>query len=97
MVEGDDYVCQCWRVRPARQFRKCLSDARRFFVVPRVRKGKKRPSNPVACSTPSNTIKGTRVYAGFDEAKAFVLAQREQFRKSWEAKTARPMAKTAKA
>ena len=67
------------------------------FVVPRARKGKKDPSNLVACCTPCNTIKGTRVYASFDEAKAIVLAQREQLRKAWEAKTARPVAKAAKA
>ena len=60
------------------------------FVVPRARKGKKEPSNLVACCTPCNTIKGTRVYANFEAAKAFVLKKREELRKNWESKTARP-------
>jgi 5-methylcytosine-specific restriction endonuclease McrA len=67
------------------------------FVVPRARKGKKNPSNLVASCTPCNTIKGTRVYANFDEAKAFVLKQREELRKNWESKTARPVARSARA
>ncbi len=67
------------------------------FVVPRARKGKKDPSNLVACCTPCNTIKGTRVYAGMDEARAFVLARRLELRNAWESKTGRPRAKSASA
>jgi 5-methylcytosine-specific restriction endonuclease McrA len=66
------------------------------FVVPRARKGKKDPGNLVACCTPCNTIKGTRVYANFDDAKAYVLKQREELRKNWESKTARLLAKAAR-
>jgi hypothetical protein len=51
----------------------------------------------VACCTPCNTIKGTRVYASFNEAKSYVLAHREELRKAWQDKTARPKAKSANA
>jgi hypothetical protein len=42
-------------------------------------------------------IKGTRVYANFDEAKNYVLAQREELRQAWESKRARPAASAASA
>jgi 5-methylcytosine-specific restriction endonuclease McrA len=66
-------------------------------VVPRARKGKKDPRNLVACCRACNMIKGRRVYHSFDEAKAYVLERREELRKAWESKTARPQAKAAKA
>jgi len=56
------------------------------FIHPRARKGKKDPANLVACCTPCNTIKGTKVFAGFDEAKTFVLKQREDLHKAWQSK-----------
>ena len=96
ILERDDYVCRYCGLDGRAGFENALA-MRVDFVVPRARKGKKDPSNLVACCTPCNTIKGTRVYASFDEAKAFVLARREQLRKAWEAKTARPLAKAAKA
>jgi hypothetical protein len=96
ILERDNYVCQYCGLDGRASFENALA-MRVDFVVPRARKGKKDPSNLVACCTPCNTIKGTRVYASFDEAKAFVLAQREQLRKSWESKTTRPLAKAAKA
>jgi 5-methylcytosine-specific restriction endonuclease McrA len=96
ILERDNYVCQYCGLDGRASFENALA-MRVDFVVPRARKGKKDPSNLVACCTPCNTIKGTRVYASFDEAKAFVLAQREQLRKTWEAKTARPLARAAKA
>lgn len=65
------------------------------FVIPRAKKGKKDPENLVACCRPCNMIKGTRVYRDLDEAKAYVLARREELRKAWEAKTGR--SKPAKA
>ena len=73
------------------------ADLRVDFVVPRAHKGKKNPSNLVACCTPCNTIKGTRVYASLDEARADVRARREELRKVWQAKEARPIAKSASA
>src|SRR6266852_4846772 len=65
------------------------------FVVPRARKGKKDPQNLVACCRPCNTIKGTRVYASLDDAKALVLKNREALRKTWGSKTARALTATA--
>src|SRR2546425_3142727 len=67
------------------------------FVVPRARKGKKDPQNLVACCRPCNAIKGTRVYANIDEARAYVLKKRDELREVWESKTARPVARSANA
>src|SRR5260370_37638564 len=96
ILERDNYVCQYCGLDGHASFENALA-MRVDFIVPRARKGKKDPSNLVACCTPCNTIKGTRVYASFDEAKAFILAQREQLRKSWASKTARPLAKPTNA
>ena len=96
ILERDDYRCQYCGLDGRASFENALV-MRVDFVVPRARKGKKDPSNLVACCTPCNTIKGTRVYANLDEAKAFVLKQREELRKNWESKTARPLARSANA
>lgn len=96
ILERDNYVCQYCGLDGRASFENALA-MRVDFVVPRARKGKKDPSNLVACCTPCNTIKGTKVYANFDAAKAHVLARREELRKNWEAKTARPKAKAASA
>jgi 5-methylcytosine-specific restriction endonuclease McrA len=96
ILERDDHRCQYCGLDGRASFENALV-MRVDFVVPRAKKGKKDPSNLVACCTPCNTIKGTRVYANFEEARAYVLKQREDLRKNWEAKVARPMAKSAKA
>jgi 5-methylcytosine-specific restriction endonuclease McrA len=96
ILERDDYCCKYCGLDGRASFENALV-MRVDFVVPRARKGKKAPSNLVACCTPCNTIKGTRVYASFDEAKALVLKHREELRKNWEGKTARPLAKSANA
>jgi 5-methylcytosine-specific restriction endonuclease McrA len=95
ILERDDYRCQYCGLDGRASFENALV-MRVDFVVPRARKGKKEPGNLVACCTPCNTIKGTRVYGGFDEAKAFVLKKREELRKNWESKAARPLAKAAR-
>ena len=96
ILERDDHRCQYCGMDGRASFENALT-MRVDFVVPRAKKGKKDPSNLVACCTPCNTIKGTRVYASFEEARAYVLKQREVLRKNWESKVARPMAKSAKA
>lgn len=96
ILERDNYVCQYCGLDGRASFENALV-MRVDFVVPRARKGKKDASNLVACCGPCNTIKGTRVYASFEKAKADVLARREELRKAWQAKTARPMAKSASA
>jgi 5-methylcytosine-specific restriction endonuclease McrA len=96
ILERDDYVCRYCGLDGRASFGNALV-MRVDFVVPRAHKGKKNPSNLVACCTPCNTIKGTRVYASFNEAKSYVLAHREELRKAWQDKTARPKAKSASA
>src|SRR5579859_410938 len=96
ILERDDYRCQYCGLDGRASFDNALT-MRVDFVIPRARKGKKSPDNLAACCAPCNTIKGTRVFPSFDEAKVYVLQQREALRKTWEAKTARPMAKAAKA
>jgi 5-methylcytosine-specific restriction endonuclease McrA len=93
ILERDDYVCRYCGLDGRASFENALV-MRVDFVVPRAHKGKKNPDNLVACCTPCNTIKGTKVYASFDEAKSYVLKQREELRKAWQAKTARSMAKS---
>ena len=96
ILERDNYVCRYCGLDGRGSFENALV-MRVDFVIPRARKGKKDPGNLVACCIPCNTIKGTRVYANFDEAKAFVLKQRADLRKNWEARTARPLAKSTNA
>ena len=94
ILERDDYVCRYCGLDGRGSFENALV-MRVDFVIPRAHKGKKNPDNLVACCTPCNTIKGTRVYANFEQAKAYVLARREELRKAWETKTARSMSKSA--
>jgi 5-methylcytosine-specific restriction endonuclease McrA len=96
ILERDDYRCQYCGLDGRASFENALV-MRVDFVVPRAKKGKKEPKNLVACCSPCNTIKGTRVYKSFEDAKAHVLAGREELRKAWETKQARPAAKAAKA
>jgi 5-methylcytosine-specific restriction endonuclease McrA len=96
ILERDNYRCQYCGLDGRANFENALV-MRVDFVHPRARKGKKDPANLVACCSPCNTIKGTKVYANFDDAKSFVLKQREALRKAWETKTARLLAKSASA
>jgi len=96
ILERDDYRCQYCGLDGRASLENALV-MRVDFVVPRARRGKKEAGNLVACCTPCNTIKGTRVYANFEQAKAVVLKKREELRKNWESKTARPLAKSARA
>jgi HNH endonuclease len=57
------------------------------FVVARERKGKNEAGNLVACCRPCNLIKGRRLFGSFEEAKAYVLARREELRKAWASHT----------
>src|ERR1700726_1646568 len=89
ILERDQFCCRYCGLDGKASFENALVMSV-DFVVPRARKGKKDPTNLVACCRPCNTIKGTQVYASFDEAKAHVLARREELRKVWQANTARP-------
>ena len=94
ILERDDYKCRYCGLDGRASFENALVMSV-DFVMPRARKGKKDPANLVACCRPCNMIKGTKVYKNFDEAKAFVLAQREELRKKWEEKTSAGRAKSA--
>jgi 5-methylcytosine-specific restriction endonuclease McrA len=96
ILERDQYRCQYCGLDGMASFDNALAMSV-DFVVPRARKGKKDPRNLVACCRACNMIKGRRVYGGFDEAKAYVLARRDELRRAWESKTARPLSKSAKA
>jgi len=96
VLERDQYRCRYCGLEGSASFENALIMSV-DFVVPRARKGKKDPSNLVACCRPCNMIKGRRVYGSFEEAKTYVLARREELRKAWEAKTGRPLRDSAKA
>jgi hypothetical protein len=96
ILERDQYVCQYCGLDGRTSFENALAMSV-DFVVPRAKKGKKDPRNLVACCRSCNLIKGTRVYRSFDDAKAYVLEQRQQLRDAWEKKSQEPPAKPAKA
>jgi len=96
ILERDDYRCQYCGLDGRASFENALV-MRTDFVIPRAKKGKKDPKNLVACCMPCNTIKGTKVYKSFNEAKEYVLARRMELRRAWEEKQARVAAKSAKA
>src|SRR6266446_8327998 len=96
ILERDQFCCQYCGLDGKVSFENALVMSV-DFVVPRAKKGKKDPKNLVACCGPCNTIKGTRVYKSFEDAKAHVLAGREELRKAWEAKQKRPAVRAAKA
>ena len=81
ILERDQFCCRYCGLDGKASFENALVMSV-DFVVPRAHKGKKDPANLVACCRPCNTIKGTRVYKTFEDAKKFVLAQREELRRS---------------
>ena len=95
ILERDDHRCQYCGLDGRASFENALV-MQVDFVLPRARKGKKDPRNLVACCRPCNMIKGKRVYASLEEAKAYVLARRVELRNAWLSNTARPVAKAAK-
>ena len=54
------------------------------FVLPRARKGGKKPDNLVAACRACNVIKGHRVFKNFEDAKAYILKRRAELRTEWE-------------
>lgn len=96
ILERDGYRCQYCGLDGLANFENALNMSV-DFVVPRARKGKKDPRNLVACCRSCNMIKGTRIYRDFDDAKQYVLAQREVLRKAWEEKKSHPAGKSGRA
>jgi len=68
ILERDQFCCRYCGLDGKASFENALVMSV-DFVVPRARKGKKDQINLVACCRPCNTIKGTKVYASFDDAK----------------------------
>ena len=91
ILERDQNRCQYCGLDGASSFENALAMSV-DFVVPRARKGKKDERNLVACCRSCNMIKGRRVYRSFDEAKSYVLAQREKLRTAWETRKTSPAA-----
>lgn len=94
ILERDQYRCQYCGLDGAASFENALAMSV-DFVIPRARRGKKDERNLVACCRSCNMIKGRRVYRSFDEAKSYVLAQREKLRKAWETRKTLPTAAAA--
>jgi 5-methylcytosine-specific restriction endonuclease McrA len=96
ILERDQYRCQYCGLDGHASFENALAMSV-DFVVPRARKGKKDPGNLVACCRACNMIKGRRVYSNFEDARAQVLARRDELRKAWESRVAAAPGKAAKA
>ena len=96
ILERDQFCCRYCGLDGKTSFENALVMSV-DFVVPRARKGKKDPANLVACCRPCNMIKGTRVYKNFEDAKKYVLAQRDDMRRTWEKNHPRGAAKAASA
>jgi hypothetical protein len=94
VLERDKYRCRYCGLDGTASFENALIMSV-DFVVPRAHKGKKDPSNLVACCRPCNMIKGRRVYGSLEEARTYVLARREDLRKAWELKRGRPLSQSA--
>jgi hypothetical protein len=89
ILERDHYLCQYCGLDGGASFENALAMSV-DFVIPRARRGKKDERNLVACCRSCNMIKGRRVYRNFDEARNYVLAQREKLRKAWETRKTAP-------
>jgi len=96
ILERDQFCCRYCGLDGKASFENALVMSV-DFVVPRAHKGKKDPANLVACCRPCNMIKGTQVYKSLEDAKKFVLEQREELRQIWEAKHSRLTARSASA
>ena len=96
ILERDRYRCQYCGLDGMASFENSLVMSV-DFITPRARKGKKGPSNLVTACRPCNLIKGKRVFAGFEEAKKYVLERREELRKQWESRMARLRGRSASA
>ena len=56
-------------------------------VHPRAHGGSRKMENLVTACRPCNLMKGTRVFASIEDAKAQVLAKREEWRKKYQEET----------
>lgn len=87
ILERDQYRCQYCGLDGMSSFENSLIMTV-DFVHPRAHKGKKSPENLVTACRPCNVLKGRRVFASLEEARAYVQMRRAQLRKDWEGRTA---------
>ena len=83
ILERDQYCCRYCGLDGKASFENALVMSV-DFLHPRAHKGRKHASNLVACCRPCNMLKGRHIFKTFDEAKTYVLARRDELRKSWE-------------
>ncbi len=88
ILERDRYRCQYCGLDAMANFENSLVMSV-DFILPRSRKGGKKPENLVAACRACNVIKGHRVFKNFEEAKAYVLKRRAELRTEWEGNMAR--------
>jgi 5-methylcytosine-specific restriction endonuclease McrA len=88
ILERDLYRCQYCGLDGMANFENSLVMTV-DFVLPRARKGGKKPDNLVAACRACNVIKGHRIFKNLEEAKAYVLKRRAELRTEWEADMAR--------
>ena len=96
ILKRDNFVCQYCGLDGMASFENALAMSV-DFLHPRAHKGRKHARNLVACCRPCNMLKGRHVFKSFDEAKAYVLARRDELRKSWDSERRQPHGAAAKA
>jgi 5-methylcytosine-specific restriction endonuclease McrA len=96
ILERDHYRCQYCGLDGTARFENMLM-LTVDFVIPRALRGRKDPGNLVAACRPCNLLKGRHRFHSFEEAKEYVLKQREAKRREWEQKVAQLHSQKAKA
>lgn len=88
ILDRDHYRCQYCGLDGMANFENSLVMSV-DFILPRARKGGKKPDNLVAACRACNVIKGHHIFKNLEEAKAYVLTRRAELHKEWEADMAR--------
>ena len=94
ILERDHFVCQYCGLDGMASFENALIMSV-DFLFPRAHKGRKHPRNLVACCRPCNTLKGRHIFKTFAEARAFVLARRQELRTAWQSQKRQPQSHSA--
>ena len=84
ILERDQYRCQYCGLDGLTSFENSLIMSV-DFIQPPARRGKKEPENLVTACRPCNRIKGSRMFANFNEAKKYVLQRRAELKTQWQA------------
>ena len=96
ILKRDHYVCQYCGLDGMSSFENAMVMSV-DFLHPRAHKGSKHPRNLVACCRPCNMLKGRHIFKSFEEAKTYILARREELRKSWASERSQSQGDAAKA